>query len=516
MKAKLLSMAILLMATVFATKAATLWAPVTGPLNITLITNNSVSFSFTITLNGGGKANTYIQHNTSNNWLSPIATTKVGAPTSTTTFQTTVGGLLPGTTYYFRYYSANSDGSTNSQVVTATTTNPQSNLPPIISNINVTDVKDTKATVNFTLDAQNNGMVSYNVKYSTDQNFGTGNGIIGGLTTTKTSAGGTIAETVTGLTASTLFYYKIIAASGTTNVLQTESAVGNFTTTATQPVTAIAEFKFDNSYASEQGSILFGSNPGTSFTTDRANNPNSAVNINNTGLSATISGLPYGLASRTISVWAKTNVQNSQINYIFHYGNSANGNGLAFRPTTILYFANAGANLEIANTNENNTWVHYVTTYDGTTANVYKNGALFSSGAKTFNTVNNSDLFKLGISEGGQIGYFNGAIDDLKIFDIELSAAQVLSLYQINALTNIKNLKYNNLNISIYPNPATEKIIFENTSETTQKAIYNLQGAKLMETHENSIAVSHLPSGIYIVKFTQTDNQIAYGKFMKK
>lgn len=516
MKTKLLSIAILLMAVVFAPKAANLWAPVTGPLNITSITNNSVSFSFTVTINGGGKANTYIQHNTSNNWLTPIASTKVGAPTSTTTFQSTVGGLLPGTTYFFRYYSANTDGSTISQVVTATTTNPQSNLPPVISNINVTDVKDTKATVNFTLDAQNNGMVSYNVKYSTDQNFGTGNGIVGGLTTTKTSAGGNIAETVTGLTTNTMFYYKIIAASGITNVLQTESAVGTFTTIAAIPPSIIAEFKFENSYASESGNILFGSNAGTSFTTDRANNPNSAININNTGASATILGLPYGSANRTISVWAKTNVLNAQINYIFHYGSSGNGNGLAFRPTTILYFANAGANLELANTNLNNTWVHYVCTYDGTTANVYKNGVLFSSGTKTFNTANNSDIFKLGLSEDGFANFFNGAIDDLKIYDKELTQEQVLSLFNNNALTSTKNLKYNNFNINIYPNPATDKIVFENDAETTQKAIYNLQGKKLMETYENSMAVSHLPSGIYIVKFTDSNNISGYNKFTKK
>lgn len=516
MKTKLLSIAILLVAVVFVSKASTLWAPVAGPLNITLITSNSVSFSFTVTINGGGKANTYIQHNTSNSWLTPIASTKVGAPTSTTTFQPTVGGLLPGTTYFFRYYSANSDGTTISQVVTATTSaNPQSGLPPVISNISVTDIKDIKATVNFTLDAQNNGNVSYNIKYSTDQNFATGNGIVGGQTTTKTSAGGNIAEIVMGLSTNTMYYYKIIAESGTTNVQRTESAVGTFTTTAEIPPAIIAEFKFNNSYASEQGSILFGSNAGTSFAADRSGNQNGALNINNSGSSATIPNLPYGSASRSISVWAKTNVMNNQINYIFHYGNSANGNGLAFRPGTILYFANANANLELANTNLNNTWVHYVATYDGTTAKVYKDGVLFSEGAKTFNTENFGDIFKLGISEGGLAGFFNGAIDDLKIFDKELSAAQVLSLYQNNALTNNKNLRYKNSNISIYPNPAVEKIIFENATETTHKVIYNLQGKKIMETNENSIAVSHLSSGTYIVKFTD-DKHISYSKFVKQ
>jgi hypothetical protein len=514
MKTKLLLIAFLLMAAVFSTQAANLWAPVTGPLNITLITSNSVSFSFTVTINGGGKANTYIQHNTVNSWLTPIASTKVGAPTSTTTFQTTVGGLLPGTTYFFRYYSANSDGSTISQVVTATTSaNPQSGLPPVISNINVTNIKDTKATVNFALDAQNNGNVSYNIKYSTDQNFGTGNGIVGGQTTTKTSAGGNIAEVISGLTATTVFYYKISATSGTTNVQQTESAVGTFTTTAYISPVTIAEFKFENNYASEIGSILFGSNAGTSFTTDRHGNENGAININNTGAAAYIPGLPYGSANRSISVWAKTNALNNQINYIFHYGTSASGNGLAFRPSTILYFANANANLETANTTANNTWVHYVCTYDGTTAKVYVNGSLFSSGAKTFDTANNSDIFKLGLAEGGQANYFNGAVDDLKIFDEALTDAQIAMLYTNNQLTTNRSISANNF--SVYPNPTYDILNFSIGNVTTKKEVIDFRGNKLAETYDDKILVAHLPAGFYIVKFTQVDNQIFYAKFMK-
>lgn len=513
MKTKLFALAIILMTLLFSTKAATQWAPTLGAINVTLVSDIYVGFTISVTINGGGKANTYVQHNTSNAWLAPLATTKIGAPDATTTITAGVGGLTPGTVYYIRVYSANTDGTTTSQVVMITTTNSLSGLAPIISNISTTDIKDNKATVNFSINGQNNGNVSYNVHYSTDQNFGAG---LGGVTSIKTTTGAALSETITGLTASTQYYYKVIATSGpANNVKSTTSPVNTFTTLAEQPLTALAEFKFDNNYTSESGNIAFAQNNGTSFTADRHGNATGAINIINTGTSATIPTLPYGSENRSISVWAKTNVLNNTINYIFHYGSSDNGNGLAFRPGTILYFANAAANLELANTNANNTWVHYVCTYDGTTAKVYKNGVLFSSGAKTFNTVANSNLFKLGIAETGSTNYFNGAIDDLKIYDKELTAEQVSALFSTNQLTGSKSLKYNTLNYSIYPNPTANVLNFENSNEVVRKEILDLQGKKLAETVESNISVSHLPAGFYVVKFTQADNQTGYRKFLK-
>lgn len=513
MKTKLLLLAILLMTNFFSTKASTQYVPILGAINLNLVTDNYVGFTISIIINGGGKANTYVQHNTSNAWLAPLATTKIGAPNASTTLSGSIGGLTPGTVYYIRVYSANTDGTTTSQVIMITTINTLSGLAPVISNISATDIKDTKANVNFTLNAQNNGTVSYNVQYSTDANFGAGSV---STTAIKTTTGATLTETITGLTASTQYYYKVVATSGVNNAQSTTSPVNTFTTLEVQPLTAIAEFKFDNSYTSESSNISFAQNNGTSFTADRHGNATGAININNAGTTATIADLPYGSASRSISVWAKTNVLNNQINYIFHYGNSANGNGLAFRPGTILFFANAAANLEIANTITNNTWVHYVCTYDGTTAKVYKNGILLSSGAKTFNTVSSLNIFKLGLTEDGFSNYFNGAIDDLKIYDVELTQTQVTALYTNNALTSNKALKYNDYKISVYPNPASDRIVFENGAENTHKAIFNLQGAKLAETVENNISVKHLPSGIYIVKFTTADGQKGYSKFTKK
>lgn len=284
----------------------------------------------------------------------------------------------------------------------------------------------------------------------------------------------------------------------------------------TAPIdTTIAAYSFDGTYNNLNGSAPFASNSETSFTTDRHGTANGALNINNIGTTATISDLPYGSASRTIAVWAKTNVMNNNINYIFHYGNDSNGNGLALRPNTLLYFANAGANLETANTFTNNTWVHYVCTYDGSTAKVYKNGVLFSSGAKSFNTTNASNTFKLGISEGGFNSYFNGAIDDLKIFNYVLNTTEISNLFSNNSLSS-SAFSQNNLQVSIYPNPVNDILNIESETEIKSVSIYNLQGQKIKTSFSKQVNVSDLSSGIYMVRVEGSNNAIETKKIVKQ
>ncbi len=276
----------------------------------------------------------------------------------------------------------------------------------------------------------------------------------------------------------------------------------------------IAEYTFNNTYTNINGNAAFSSNAGTSFVTDRHGNSNGAININNSGSSANIAALSYGASSRSISVWAKTNVLNSSINYVFHYGNSANGNGLAFRPISTLYFENGGANLELGDANTNNVWIHYVCTYDGTTAKVYKDGALFSSGAKTFNTINNSDIFKLGTAETGAVTYFNGAIDDLKIYNYVLNATEISNLHTSNMLTS-ENFDTNNLEVGVYPNPVNDVLNIDTKEEVLSVEVYALQGQKVLSSKQNKINVSELPAGIYLVRIEDVNNNIATKKIIK-
>jgi len=75
-----------------------------------------------------------------------------------------------------------------------------------------------------------------------------------------------------------------------------------------------------------------------------------------------------------------------------------------------------------------NTWYHIVGTYDGSQMRVYINGALDSSLAKTGAMIDNGNRVNIG-GRGGVGMYFNGLIDDARVYDRALSDSEVLALY---------------------------------------------------------------------------------------
>jgi len=223
----------------------------------------------------------------------------------------------------------------------------------------------------------------------------------------------------------------------------------------------IQHFKFDNSYTNEAGNVTFNT---TLFGFDRIGNANSAIRIQ-TALptQAIIPGLPYGNSPRSIAFWCKMNSE-PDVNYgqVFSYGTGTSSNACGGSVTrTYLNFISYSNNLDITLgggdvKNVIGSWHHFVFTYDGTTAKIYRNGQLLGSGPKTWNTINNSDIFKLGIGVGGE-QTFDGFIDDLKIYDRAITEAETVLLggdptvsYTFNntTLNTIGSSPFNNVGIS--------------------------------------------------------------------
>jgi hypothetical protein len=207
--------------------------------------------------------------------------------------------------------------------------------------------------------------------------------------------------------------------------------------------TPIHSFSFNNTLSNEANTASFATANGITYTTGRHGDANGAININQTSTSATLTGLPYGNASRTISVWVKMNSFNNNVNQfnpVFHYGHPILSSGSpAFNASVSaenirLYY---GTNLSVQYTSGTITpsqWVHLVFVYNGTFSQLqfYKNGVLFSSVSPfNINTVNYNDIFTLGAGVS-VLGSFNGAIDDLKIYDQALTASQIITLYNPN------------------------------------------------------------------------------------
>lgn len=464
--------------------AAAAGKPQISAAEVTSKTTNSATFLIGINANVAQTTVT-IQYNTSGNFTDPILTAQVGVTTGLVNYTPTITGLQSGTTYYFRVRATNFYGESYSASFNTTTL---SGLPPSINNISVSNIKDKQTTINFDI-STTNGTVKYDVLVNTSGNF-LGQDI---GTDAPTTDGGSVSKTITSLNPITKYYYKIIAKSGTDGSQIANSNINNFTTIAESALVLIAEFKFENGYNSESGNMSFTSNSGTSFTTDRNENATGAIRIVNTGATAIIPNLPYSNDERTVSLWAQVNTLRQDYNMLFSYGISSLSNsfGGGLNPTQAMAFG-YNNNHNVANANTANTWYHFVFTYNGTTSKIYKNGVLVGSMDKTWNTISNNNLFKIGVGINGEL-WFDGAIDDLKIYNKELNSTDIASLYVNNVITSIEDITTENI-LNAYPNPFSSEINFTGYAE-----LYDVLGAKVAEG-TNVINVANITEGVYVLK----------------
>jgi len=89
-----------------------------------------------------------------------------------------------------------------------------------------------------------------------------------------------------------------------------------------------------------------------------------------------------------------------------------------------------------------NQWTHLAFTYDGTTMNLYANGALISTGTTSGNLVADSPEFAIGgraIDPFGRGFRFPGLIDEVEVFNRALSASEIQAIYAAGSAGKCKS-----------------------------------------------------------------------------
>jgi len=316
---------------------------------------------------------------------------------------------------------------------------------------------------------------------------------------------------LTALLPLTTYYYQVEA---TNSAGTSTSNVESFTTLSAPVQQIVAEYNFNNTRNNVNGTTPFTNNAGLSFVADRNGNGNSAINIANTGTRATIPNLPYGDNPRTISLWVKLNVMRADYNMLFSYGQQSNSssNGGSMNAGGVMYLGYNNNYQAPSTANATNTWYHLVFTYDGTNAKIYKNGTFLGTTTKSWNTLNNSDAFDLGVGVGGEL-WFDGAIDDLQIYNYALTDSQVANLHSAQTLA-VNDVSTKN-QIQVYPNPVKDVLNIKSESAIQQVEIFSVDGKKLKETNQNRIDVSQLPKGVYFIKTMNDKGNVETQKFIK-
>jgi hypothetical protein len=152
-----------------------------------------------------------------------------------------------------------------------------------------------------------------------------------------------------------------------------------------------------------------------------------------------------------------------------------------------------------------NIWHHIIATYDGSTSKIYLNGVLSNTTTVTGTFTANTKDFVIGgetISHGGgtRASYFDGAIDDIKIYNKVLSNSEILALY------NEASACCTTITTVSISGPS----IISNCSATSFLAVSNVSGSYNWATQSGvisnhtsaTISVNWITPGVYPLSVT--------------
>ncbi|HNQ13175.1 MAG TPA: hypothetical protein PKH65_07145 [Bacteroidia bacterium] len=249
-------------------------------------------------------------------------------------------------------------------------------------------------------------------------------------------------------------------------------------------------------------------NTGVTFGPDRFNTPNSSSVYNGSSSVLTLAAPSFTFAetgSFSYSVWMKKQstpstavLMMSGVNTAGYFISIMQGNNSQ---------NNFGVNIQQSSwtwatcPNTLNVWEHYVGTYNAGLMKLYKNGTLITTSSYNLSGAIAANLpFYFGRGLPGATNYFSGSLDDIGIWNRELTPNEVMNLY--NPTTDIaSNIAVENF--KIYPNPSSSFIRVHNYGKylnINYKLINNkgqtiLKG--LFDKEINDIEVTHLEQGLY-------------------
>lgn len=289
----------------------------------------------------------------------------------------------------------------------------------------------------------------------------------------------------------------------------------------------ILHYSFNNADATDDIGTQDGTINGPTPCADRFGNQNKAFQFSNNSI--TRNNLNFNsLTEATVSFWLKPDAS------VFSGGiSNPVGCGLwgmylnlfASDGTAASFMDGSSQNNSSANTTSPvpiNSWFHYVTTNDGTTTKIYINGQLESQYSETFLWINSTYNLNLGFRGYGNnapADYYNGKLDDLRIYGHAMTLNEINMLYtEPNPTLSVSETGLDAA-INIYPNPSSGlfNIDISNAEEIVEWNLYDYQG-KLLKTGDSKtkiIDISKETIGIYYVLFRSND-QIVGSKQISK
>lgn len=198
----------------------------------------------------------------------------------------------------------------------------------------------------------------------------------------------------------------------------------------------VAHYPFNGNANDASGNGHHGTVYGATLTTDRFGNPSGAYHF--TASEHDYIRVPDHVQLQitnnlTISVWMKHDPTAGGFEDIVMKGNSTYGFQFNNPSNDVLFHlrSNGGSwrNLSSGHNPVQDEWFNVVGTYDGITQRVYINGIQTNSANWTGSIANYNDPLDFGYMVAGDNAWYNGELDDFRIYNRVLSASEVQDLY---------------------------------------------------------------------------------------
>jgi hypothetical protein len=273
------------------------------------------------------------------------------------------------------------------------------------------------------------GATSYEVQISTASDFSS-------ITVDQTNDTATSTQ-VNGLTNNTTYYWRVMAVNGVAG--SAWSQTWSFTTVSDNPL--VAQLKMDEG----SGTVLIDasdySNNGTTIGNPQwvTGKTGQALQLDGSSQYATVANSTSLNPANAITLAAWVRPLQSGTQYIIKkaISNTTDGYELSLSNTGKVFFRiNQQTSADVYRVNsitsfptDGNTWMHIAATYDGITLKVYVNGVLEGSLSPATPPAISSNTLSLGIgAQPDGTSKLMGAIDDARIYDKALNAADILNI----------------------------------------------------------------------------------------
>ncbi|MFT7611293.1 MAG: hypothetical protein ACI9J3_000236 [Parvicellaceae bacterium] len=277
----------------------------------------------------------------------------------------------------------------------------------------------------------------------------------------------------------------------------------------------LLHYSFNGANAIDDAGSSNGTINGANLCPDRFGNPNKAFSFFNSNIfspSITIGSL----SQASMSIWLEPDAAMFtgsiatavQIGYWASYMNRHSTNGTIISVFDASSVDNSAA--DETNPLPTSNWFHVVSTNDGNTTKLYVNGVLESTYPEPFVWVDGTRDLWLGVrglGAGSPTDYYNGKIDDFRIYGKALTPAEVDSLFNMANPTVAVNEVLDVPNISLFPNPSQNsfQVVSDKSIIDLKIEILDLAGKVILKKNfvkEGKYDISSFADGTYIVKIT--------------